>query len=271
MKLTTKSNDKSIKRNSVNFKTLDDYQESGNSYDEDPIEVEFTRGNVTYEKTSAKEKIYQANATLNRKSNEKDFDLRDIGLTPPPPEEKNFLYYIRKNKKPIWIIIALLIAFSIRFDGFKEFKKSDKDKYTLTDARKLFFQGKYFDSKNCYYSIYDKLEANTRDWAFFIAAEKMINLNWPNQKKRIFFRLPRFSFFSDSGDGTNKDDELPNWIKSELYDTAENYFNNKTDKFYINEFDVKSLYNLCGKYKNSITRSRKYSDAIVNQINRDLR
>ncbi|MBP5468782.1 MAG: hypothetical protein J6Z11_06005, partial [Candidatus Riflebacteria bacterium] len=201
------------------------------------------------------------------KTNEDD-ERRSIEIIIPLISEDKNLYPLFRSFF-ILLIVASIVIFgikSVHFDGYIDFS-SDND-YQVEDARKLFCVGKFIDSYNCYKAKKKSYYLNYPDREYYTAAKAMVNLNWKDSPKRIFIKCPKlpFSYIFEKKKGYFENmykDELPTWVKAELYETAENYFNNKTsNNYYADEIDIATIYEVCRSYKDSRDKYNKYKNLI---------
>lgn len=277
-----KEKDNNLNRNynkkSLNSGTTNFSDEPGNISEAPSSFEDFLRENASFEdrniidedffKTEAKANIKERTQRPAETNSKEDDERRSIEIIIPfISEEKNFYPLFRSIF--ILLIVASIVIFgikSVHFDGYTDFS-SDND-YQITDARKLFCEGKFIDSYNCY-----KAKKNTNyliypDREYYTAAKAMVDLKWKDSPKRIFIKCPKlpFSYIFEKKKGyfeSKFKEEVPTWIKEELYETAESYFNNKTsNNYYPDEIDIARIYEACGGYKDSLKKYQKYRDLI---------
>lgn len=164
------------------------------------------------------------------------------------------------KRKKLYIILficclLLLCYFSIEIDGYKNVE--DFYTYSVTDARKLFFRGKYHDAYECYLGMGESgRDAEMAEVCFFME----LNFYSYKKKTRIFFRLPQIPY--SGRDGSLPSDDLPDSVKSEIYETVRkhDYFSNVS---YAYDIRKALCYKLCKNYKDSNERYQKYIKAFA--------
>ena len=273
---------KNYNKKSLNSRATNISDEPGN-ISEDPTSFQdFLRENASFEDRNIKDEgLFKTEAKVNKKeetskpadTTKKDDKRRDIEIIIPLFGEENNIYPLIRSIFIFLIIasIAIFITKSIHFDGYAVFTADDK--YHVDYARQLFREGKYIDSYNCYKAIKKSYYLYYPDSDYYTALKSMINLKWKDSPKRIFIKCPKIPFsyiFEEKKDyfGYKIEERFPTWIKAELYETAENYFNNKTSNtYYSDEMDIATLYDVCGYYKDSSSKYKKYKALIEYSTN----
>lgn len=268
---------KNYYKKSLNTGTSKTEEEPGNISEEPSSYEDFLRENAFFEdRTINDEDFFKTEAKVNKEKESikpdaspipNDDNRRSIEIIIPLISEDKNLYPLFRSFFILLIIVSIAIfgIKSVHFDGYTEF--TSKEDYTIKDARKLFLEGKYIDSYNCYNLRKTKYNFCTIDYDYYMAAKAMINLNWKDSKKRIFIKFPKLPFSSifekKNSFFENESDKLPTWVKAELYEAAENYFNNKTsNNYYSDEIEIASIYEVCRDYKDSREKYNKYKTLI---------
>ena len=270
---------KNYYKKSLNTGTSKTGEEPGN-ISEDPSSYEdFLRENAFFEdRTINDEDFFKTEAKVNKEKEsikpdastiQNDNNRRNIEIIIPLISEDKNLFPLFRSLFILLIIVSIAIfgIKSVHFDGYTEF--TSKEDYTIEDARKLFLEGKYIDSYNCYNLRKTPYKFYSIDDDYYMAAKAMVKLKWNDSKKRIFIKFPKlpFSSFFEKKEKSyfnySYNDNLPTWIKAELYEAAENYFNNKTsNKYYSDEIEIASIYEVCSGYKDSREKYNKYKTLI---------
>ena len=267
MKNNNRNKNKNLVRTNENIKKYDYTNSSkknqnsgndgyGNVYGDEQINEE-EQGNIIEEEFVNKENISKTNQNK---------DKYDFEIIIPCISNENLYPYFCKAGKILAIVFILVVFFPFHFDGYKTFNENEK--WTVRDARKMFFEGRYCDAYNCYRLNLKKITYSDRDWTFYVVAETMRKHFCPKDHKRIFFKFPKISLFDRSGDGTKSSDELPEWIKEELYETAEKCFSKRSrvDSFDMSDFNITACYRLCNDFKNAKSNYIKYNDLIEKSV-----